>query len=1148
MKTSSCFFAWIAILTSAAFLYGTELPTHPDQVSGTPVDRSITPTGLSSSDWSGIRGAYERNRHAIVANRDGTHQARNPGQGWLTSFDARGFTVTPDAGGWSWGLELEGYGEVTLVRQDGGKILYVRSDGLTEWFVNDSRGLEQGWTLAKRPEQADVSQPHCLHLAVRGSLRPQVSTDGTRVAFVNGSGDATVTYGGLEAWDADGKNVRVRFAECEAGNSGLCVVIDDEGARYPISIDPIAQQAYLKASNTGAGDYFGFSVAVFGDTVVVGAPNEDSSSSGVNGNQTDDSSTDSGAVYVFVRNGATWSQQAYLKASNTGAGDQFGSSVAISGDTIVVGARYEDSSSTGVNGNQSSNAAVDSGAAYVFVRSGTTWSQQAYLKASNAGAGDYFGNSVTVFGDTVVVGAHKEASSATGVNGNQANNSAAQSGAAYVFVRSGSAWSQQAYLKASNNGVYAPNWFGCSVAVSGDTVVVGAMWEDGGSTGVNGNQNLQTSVDSGAAYVFARSGTTWSQQAYLKASNTGADDYFGASVAISGDTVVVGAANEDSNATGVNGDLSENSATDSGAAYVFVRSGSNWSQQAYLKASNTGASDYFGVSVAVSGDRLVVGASCEASSATGVNGNQSDNSISQSGAAYVFERNGNIWSQKAYLKASNTNPYNWFSRVAISGDTMVVGAYGEGVGSTGVNGNQTDNSATAAGAAYVFVAPYSLSVSSGHGSVQGAGDHEPYSIATLSVVPDPGYVFTGWTGDATGTANPLSVLMDANKIIGATYIIGIEVLADGQVPTGSEVVQRGQLTVTMQTAFANGVILYTLDGSAPSLGSTLYTEPFTLARSCMVRAVAYSSDFSSQVQSPPLAVVIVPTLTAVTAGGGSVSVQPPDGSYSSGSMATLTATPASGWTFLQWLGDATGTNPVTNVQMTRNKCVQAVFGTTVTTTTVGSGSIWQSPVAAFYPYGTRIRFSGLPASGNYLAFWSNAVSSTNNPLDFLVTTPNPTLTAVFQPLGTGQFALTLVADGGGKVAATQTANRYSSGANVRLTAQPDLGQDFVGWSGDAAGSVNPLTVAMNQSKAITAVFTKRPGLQVGTSLEGLVEDGFRLTLTGEFGKQYEILGSADLVNWTQAGTLTNVYGTSQFTDGNATNQPQRFYRAAILNP
>ncbi|MCX6879818.1 MAG: chitobiase/beta-hexosaminidase C-terminal domain-containing protein [Verrucomicrobia bacterium] len=451
-----------------------------------------------------------------------------------------------------------------------------------------------------------------------------------------------------------------------------------------------------------------------------------------------------------------------------------------------------------------------------------------------------------------------------------------------------------------------------------------------------------------------------------------------------------------------------------------------------------------------------------------------------------------------------------------------------------------------------FTRQYTLTLGAvSNGTISGivaGGKYLTGTTATLTAVPAAGYLFTGWTGAASGTINPLSLLMNSDKTIGATYGGGIEVLVGGQPPTGSEVVGRGSLRVTMQTAFANGTILYTLDGSAPSLGSKLYSKPLTLDRSRMVRAVAYSSDFSSQMQSPPLAVVIVPVLTVTTAGGGGISVEPPEGAYSTNSMATLTATPAAGWTFLQWLGDASGTDPVTSVRMTRNKCVQAVFGTAVNTTTVGSGSIRQEPIAAFYPYGTRVRFSGLPASGNYLAFWANAVSSTNNPLDFLVTTPNPTVTAVFQPLGTGQFALALVAEGGGKVAATPSANKYSSGASVRLTAQPDVGQDFVGWSGDAAGSINPLTVAMNQSKAVTAVFTKRPGLRVGTPLEGLVEDGFRLTLTGEFGKQYEILGSADLVTWIQAGTLTNVYGTSQFTDGEATNQPRRFYRAAILNP
>ncbi|MEJ7624576.1 MAG: hypothetical protein WKF34_11350 [Pyrinomonadaceae bacterium] len=472
------------------------------------------------------------------------------------------------------------------------------------------------------------------------------------------------------------------------------------GSQDILAPDAVAQQAYLKASNTGADDQFGDSVAVSGDTVVVGAIFEASNAIGVNGDQTINLAAGSGAAYVFTRSGTTWSQQAYLKASNTGVGDQFGFSVAISGDTVVVGARFEDSNAIGVNGDQTNNSAVDSGAAYVFTRIGTAWSQQAYLKASNTGVGDQFGFSVAISGDTVVVGADSEDSNATGVDGNQTNNSANLAGAAYVFTRSGTAWSQQAYLKASNTG--AIDFFGESVAVSGDTVAVGAPVEASNATGVNGDQTNNSAIDSGAAYVFIRSGTVWSQQAYLKASNTGADDFFGISVAVSRDTVVVGAVNEDSSATGVNGDQTNNSAGGSGAAYVFTRIGDTWSQQAYLKASNTGAIDSFGVSVAVSGDTVVVGAVSEDSNATGVNGDQTSNSAFESGAAYVFTRSGTAWSQQAYLKASNTGANDDFGDVAISGDTVVVGAAREDSNATGVNGDQTNNSASASGAAYVF--------------------------------------------------------------------------------------------------------------------------------------------------------------------------------------------------------------------------------------------------------------------------------------------------------------------------------------------------------------------------------------------------------------------------------------------------------------
>jgi hypothetical protein len=398
-------------------------------------------------------------------------------------------------------------------------------------------------------------------------------------------------------------------------------------------------------------DYFGCSVSISADTVVVGANQEASNATGVNGDQRNNNATSSGAAYVFVRDGAMWTQQAYLKASNTQRHCFFGSAVSISGDTIVVGAYGEDSDASGVNGDQNNARSVQSGAAYVFVRNGTVWTQQAYLKASNNQYFAGFGYSVSISGDTIVVGAYTEYTNATGVNGPQNNTDAPFSGAAYVFVRDGITWTQQAYLKASNAELY--DYFGTSVSISGDTIVVGANEEDSSATGVNGDQNSNDAINAGAAYVFVRAGTTWTQQAYLKASNTGAGDQFGVSVSISGDTIVVGANEEDSNAIGVNGVQSNNDARNAGAAYVFVRNGVTWIQQAYLKASNTGENDNFGFSVSILGDIIVASARYEGSNATGVNGDQNNDNAPYSGAAYVFVRKGMTWTQQTYLKADS---------------------------------------------------------------------------------------------------------------------------------------------------------------------------------------------------------------------------------------------------------------------------------------------------------------------------------------------------------------------------------------------------------------------------------------------------------------------------------------------------------------
>ena len=686
-----------------------------------PLEPGQTPAGLTAAEWAGIQAELAAAPYQAEPADDGGYGAANPAQGWRIGYEADGWTrLRPGeraTAPWAWGLRLTGYGYQTLARLEkpaeleaaGPRLTYRWDANLSEWWINTAGGLEHGFTVRQRPRPGPGEangRPLVVELAISGGLSPVRRGEG--IAFWGaggGAGPPLHPAGGVGGPPPGRLPARLAL---QAAGGGLRLVVDDAAAVYPLTIDPWvwAQEAYLKASNTGANDRFGQAVAVSGDTVVVGAINEDSSATGVNGNQSDNSAANSGAAYVFRRDsGGVWSQEAYLKASNTGASDNFGAAVAISGDTVVIGAAGEESSATGVNGNQSDNSFNDAGAAYVFRRdSNGVWAQEAYLKASNTDSVDLFGTAVAISGDTVVVGAVNESSNATGVNGNQSNNSAAYSGAAYVFVRdSGGVWAQEAYLKASNTG--ASDNFGNAVAISGDTVVVGANNEDSSATGVNGDGSDNSADNAGAAYVFGRdSGGVWSQEAYLKASNTGATDYFGRSVAISGDTVVIGAYQEDSSATGVNGNQSNNSFNAAGAAYVFRRdSGGEWSQEAYLKASNTEAGDWFGPAVAISGDTVVIGAEGEDSSATGANGDESGNAADNAGAAYVFGRSGTTWSQQAYLKASNTGAGDTFgTAVAISGDTVVVGAYQEDSNATGVNGDGSNNSVLTSGAAYVF--------------------------------------------------------------------------------------------------------------------------------------------------------------------------------------------------------------------------------------------------------------------------------------------------------------------------------------------------------------------------------------------------------------------------------------------------------------
>ncbi len=462
-----------------------------------------------------------------------------------------------------------------------------------------------------------------------------------------------------------------------------------DGGDGPAGDGPGALVAtYLKASNTDMYDQFGIAVALSGDgsTLAVGAYAESSVATGIDGNQTDNSCTHAGAVYVFVRAGASWVQQAYVKASNTDVNDQFGHSLALSydGSTLAVGAYLEDSAATGVGGNQADNTAMDAGAVYVFARAGTAWSQQAYVKGSVAQAGAELGWGLALSGDgnTLAVGAPLEDTTA-GVD----------AGAAYVYHRAGNVWSFASRVLAPNAD--AGDQFGSSLALASDgsTLVVSAPTEDGGSTGINGNQADNTQPDAGAVYVFVPGApaSTWMLQAYVKGATAITGDFFGQGLALDGDTLAVGSPGDDT------------LASNGGALYVFTRSGTAWSQQAKLYASNAAADDQLATTVSLAGDLLLAGAALEDGGAAGLDGNQTDLSLMDAGAAYLFARSGTTWSPRTYIKATNPGLGDGFAiSVSLSANgSFAAGAFREDSSTTGI-GSTPDDAAMDAGAAYVW--------------------------------------------------------------------------------------------------------------------------------------------------------------------------------------------------------------------------------------------------------------------------------------------------------------------------------------------------------------------------------------------------------------------------------------------------------------
>jgi hypothetical protein len=386
----------------------------------------------------------------------------------------------------------------------------------------------------------------------------------------------------------------------------------------PLGAD-FGNEKLLLSLDGAENDFFGQSVSISGDTAIVGAPQDDDTGSGP------------GSAYVYVRNPATslWTEQQKLLASDGADGDLFGYSVSISGDTVIVGAYGNDDDGT------------NRGSVYIFVRNAGTWTEQQKLLNSNGQVNDWFGLSVSISGDTVAVSAEGE------------DDNGSQSGAAFIYVRNGITWTEQQKLLPSDN--QTNSYFGHAVAISGDTVVIGKYLFS----------------TAGSAYVFVRNPITpmWTEQQKLVASDalTSNGGHFGSSVAISNDTIIIGAPFDYPDLDGV-----------VGSAYVYLRSGILWAEQQKLRASDLILGEVFGFSVSVSNDTAVVGAV----------GYISSNNYN--GASHIFTRSSVTWSEQNITASDGAINDQYGHSVSVSGDNIIVGA------------PQDDNNGTDSGSAYAY--------------------------------------------------------------------------------------------------------------------------------------------------------------------------------------------------------------------------------------------------------------------------------------------------------------------------------------------------------------------------------------------------------------------------------------------------------------
>jgi MYXO-CTERM domain-containing protein len=496
---------------------------------------------------------------------------------------------------WRWSIRLSRYGcssrteaaRAGIASTEGNRIAFdhwTREDeiALTSWYLNGALGVEQGFTIHEAPECLGQNDGTLvLDFETETDLDAHVLYDGEAVSWSR-DGNTRLWYKGLYATDAEGHVLPISVSTV---GTGLTLRVIAEGAIFPLTIDPLltTSEGRLVREEESSYGNAGLSTAIDGSSSVIGAP-------GIR------------KAYAFTVSGSGYVRQAEFVPAGAVSNGEFGLSVDISGDYAIVGARSENA------------AGLYSGAAYVYRRASGTWRQEARIVPADAQANDGFGTSVSISGTTAVVGSPYD------------DDDGSNQGTAYVFTRSGTSWLQQAKLKAGiagQNGI-----FGASVSIDGDTAVIGGR----------------------RVFAFVRSGTSWSLQQQITHTAGQTDDAFGSSVSVQGNLAVVGAYLQDA------------SGTDSGAAYVFARSGTTWSQQQRIVAADAAAYDHFGRSVSIQGSFAVVGAPGE------------DDGGSGAGAAYVYYGGTGTWVQQAKHTGSTAAGHGLGSSVAMGINNLLAGA------------------------------------------------------------------------------------------------------------------------------------------------------------------------------------------------------------------------------------------------------------------------------------------------------------------------------------------------------------------------------------------------------------------------------------------------------------------------------------------